>query len=379
MSSPSSSSSSSSYDWGLPPNPSQSQPEPKAPSGKRKVIGAVAGVAVLALVVGGVSAFVKPGSTGPLGWDEETVAGYFDYDELKHCALGPEFYESAGFTDFSSEDSGDRSCAVWTIPQEGQPSVKVDIMANAHPTWENFEVDMPGLENWREQGAGENPESGMVGPGKTCGMSSSEPGLESVHLSTTAWCEAMYPLAQQLTNLARQNEFILDDPGMFEWSERPHYVEVSDHVYDAYGEDWSARLDQALSLGEPFSFDNLHYTDQRFTVNGVRRDDSVDEDDSFCVDAQYTLGEMVSPYGRSFTIPALAVRTPDGALTEVTLPRRNVSLREGESVELEYCGDLDEEVLRDADVILEAYRKDEIIASWAETFPTEEEGDAAEA
>ena len=68
--------SSPSYDWGL-PHPG-SQPTPSATTKKRRrILPPLIVVLIVALVAVGafvaLNTFARPSSTGPLGWDEETV------------------------------------------------------------------------------------------------------------------------------------------------------------------------------------------------------------------------------------------------------------------------------------------------------------------
>lgn len=369
----------SSYDWGLTPAPQQSTPPPSSGSTSRnpkKLIVPIAVVAVVALVLGAVyfalTTFLRPSSTGPLGWDADTVAHHFDFDDLRHCQLGSEFYESAGLKDVSSE--GERTmCSGWTVAPKGQPSVKVSIStADGSGAFnENTEVEVPGLEKWRE----EYSESSYLGQEATCRLTTDEPGLDDVSLKTRGWCDALYPLAQQLTNLARQNEFILDDPGFFDGADRPTYVEVQPHTYDAYAGDWSEAIDNASPTGEVVSYGDRNFTGNTFSVNEIIQRESTEGTVDICAETTFTLGEKESRWSSNFTTPSLSAYLPDSSTVSMDYPQNSLSLEQGESINLTFCGTLPEGI-RDVDAIINGKLYNGYTTSWADGASEEDTRDA---
>lgn len=371
--------SSPSYDWGL-PHPG-SQPTPSATTKKRRrILPPLIVVLIVALVAVGafvaLNTFARPSSTGPLGWDEETVSHYFDYDELADCDLGGEFFTSVGLKEMAPENGDDSSpCEGWTAAPDGQPSLNVSFSTAASEGVDDSAtpVDTPGLEEWGEIQREATIGSLYSGNSATCSLSTDEPGLENVALRTVGPCESLYPLAQQLTNLARQNEFILDDPGFFDREERPEYVEVATLEYDVYGDDWQEATEDSLALGESVTINERTFVGSQFAVNEIILPESTDDTAEACVDTTYTLGTNSSNWSNRFNLPDLVLYLPDGSHSELSSPRGRLTLQEGESADVTYCGELPPG-MRDAEVLVQAQLAgdDDLWASEKSTSAAEE-------
>ncbi|MDO5669825.1 MAG: hypothetical protein Q4G50_07460 [Corynebacterium sp.] len=351
----------SGYDWGVAPQqPAGSTPVAPAPQQKRGVPkGAlIAGGAILGVVAlgfGGLMAAsaMRGGPDNPAGVSDEQAASYFDGYSLSTCDFGEEFYEKASIHEVEVTENG---CVGWTIPEEGQPSVRVWMEETEKEHNSNDSTAVEGVPGWSQVTGYNDRLPGNVTYATThtseqfCRAWSSSSRIGDWVLASPGGCGVLTPLAGQLENLNRQQTWNDADRGFFDFDEHPGYLEVSSPNASLYTtEDWTAGT--TVDPGSAIASEQSDFSGSTVAVGSVRI-----EGDQICLDATFTLGENSSRYSNTFHLPSFTVQfaTAERAPLQDSVPSR-LELQVGESYTYQACGQAPVTV-RGADLLVEDSR-----------------------
>lgn len=340
----------SGYDWGVTPQqpaqpagstpvtPSQQQQQQPQKKGGVPKGALIAGGAILGVVVigfGGLMAAsaLRGGPDNPAGVSDEQAASYFDGYSLSTCDFGEEFYKRAGIQEVEVTENG---CTGWTIPEEGQPSVRVWMTESRIRESVSGEPLDGELGNWRSVSAGNIPDQPSYrtveyGDDASCGAWSSSARMGDWMAASSGPCGTIAPLITQLENLTRQYEWNEADHGLFDSAEHPGYLEVGSPDFDLYSA-WAEA--EPAEPGTALESQQRDFEGSTIAVDSVRIDG-----EELCVDATFTLGDNNSAFTNTFYLPDFEVLygTNEKGLLQAE-PTPGLRLEVGESHTYQACG-----------------------------------------
>lgn len=285
------------YDGHVPQGGAQPQP---APAKERNVAGIIAGsvLGAIVVVVGGLTVFqqVRDVAPGPLGWDDNEVKSYFEAGALKTCNLGEDFYDSVGMYGVDWSVGG---CTGLVDSEEGFPfSVTIDPQNREggefapdihHHNWMYREGPMPATLE-------EVPYATVRGA--ECVMVSNREEYENVSITVDGPCEAVWPLVDQLDNLADQYAFASGNRRRFNFS-APEYRLVGSGQVSSVSDVYRQALGIALLPGQTVVVPEDDFEGSLFTFT-----DAWFEGDTLRYEAEFTLGEKYFPGRSTFDLPS---------------------------------------------------------------------------
>lgn len=347
------------YDWGVPSQPANGPAQQSAGNGAPPQFGpspqgqqnkprknlkpwayvALAVVVIAALVYAGLWIYQATRGTekGPLGWENEQIAKHASNNKLADCDLGEEFWNSVGLKDV--EVSGnEETCKGWYETADGGEvlvTMKIDSSSSGVSVPDDsVSLSGDGLRGWSAQ---EKSEEGYLSsePTEKCTYYSKS-GLFVGTLSTPAKCGALKPLASQLTNLDIQDREATASKDLTDF-DSPEYLPVNVEAVEVSSPLWEKLGKNVAKTGEAQDVKDRDYAGSKITVDKIDADGT-----SVCADATFRLGREDSSFAFRFHVPDMRVVLPTGSTLSLDRDPERLRLKEGETVELTYCGDLED-------------------------------------
>lgn len=331
-----------SYNWGGTTAVNATAPQPKRKAGLPglvKILLAIVAVVIVALASVWFLQKQRPAQNGPLGWDDATLASKLDAGKLQDCDLGDDFYESVGLRDIVFKQG---ACEGKAKDADGN-EFPVRIHTEGGPNGDVAAAGDEALVGWKQSAdpAGHIPATlhdvTSSGDGMRCQMAGNKPILGNFWLAADGPCEALYPVARQITNLQTQYDWSRTDHSLFDFSS-PDYLEVNPATPKVETDLYKQAKEAALPLGETFEVDDSDYNGSTFTINGGDVDYA--KNSKVCVDGTFTLGQKADRYTYGFNMPRTPIALfPNGQRVPLyDEDHRSYTLKEGESQDLRLCG-----------------------------------------
>lgn len=347
------------YDWGVPSQPANGPAQQPAGNGAPPQFGspsqgqqnkprknlkpwaytALAVLVIAALVYAGLWIYQATRGTekGPLGWENEQIAKHVSSNKLADCDLGEEFWNSVGLKDV--EVSGnEETCKGWYETTDGGEvlvTMKIDSSSSGVSVPDDsVSLSSDGLRGWSAQ---EKREEGYLSsePTEKCTYYSKS-GLFVGTLSTPAKCGALKPLASQLTNLDIQDREATASKDLTDF-DTPEYLPVNVEAVEVSSPLWEKLGKNVAKTGEAQDVKDDDYAGSKITV------DKIDVDKAHvCADATFRLGQEADRFAFQFHVPNMRVVLPTGNAFQLDRDPDRLRLKEGETVKLSYCGDLED-------------------------------------
>lgn len=341
------------------PTESGTQSPKKSSASKAIAIGAVALVAVAALGVGGFQVYksTQGNADAPLGIDGE-VAQRLVADRFDDCMLTPELVEAAGIKDLKVSERDPNICVGHFEGANGGTHSEVRIQVDAES---NGDAERSDIEGWREvvrepgqssttednvdvdfnyvlstQNSGSSDYYRYPEPG-FCRLEGDERELSQIHLTGPS-CVSLAPLAKQMMNLVKYDLYAKDDASFFEIKDQPNYAESEPTgAVDVTLPGFKQQFDAAPETGTEIDVLQPDLDGSTFKVTNI-----VDGEESYrdvCVDTEFTLGTLKDNEDASmYYFPELLMIGSDGSVEKLRSDYTNRQLDEGNTAELQYCG-----------------------------------------
>lgn len=243
------------------------------------------------------------GSPAPGYWTKEYVSALFrevpeDDFELGSCGFGAEFYESVGLRFVKTERTDEFQCSGWYTTEQGEVEV---LIAFSESTKRGTLSEEPGLKYWYERYENDG----------VCRMTNLVHRLSNVELAVQASCEALYPLARQLTNLKRQFDSFTDDSDAWETAE---FLDPDPRQISIAGPEYGQRVYDAMIFGEPGAMPAVELEGATLTPHDVyfaeMQDENGREFQAICVKTSFYYGEPNAEFDRLILKPDLFILLP---------------------------------------------------------------------
>lgn len=300
----------------------------------------VAILVIAAVVYAGLWIYqsVRGTDKGPLGWDNEQIAKHVSGSKLSDCDLGDEFFGSVGIKDV--EVSGDETtCKGWyETTGGGEVLVTMEIedsKSDVSEPSDSVSLTRDGLRGWSAEEESSDSISVGTEPAEKCTYYSTS-GLFLGTLSVPASCGALKPLASQLSNLDIQDREATESRDVWDFSS-PEYLEVSAQPVEVASPLWKKVGKEPAELGDAQKVEDEDYSGSTITMQKIEPSDS-----EVCAEATFKLGRETSRYSSSFEVPTMHIVLPTGSAFEMDRDPSSLRMKEGETVKLTYCGDIND-------------------------------------
>lgn len=279
------------------------------------VIGIVAVFAALVTVMVGLSLRTM---------NSVRIEQYFADGKLATCDIGADFYDAVGWKDARRDYSSEKFCYGWAETTEGE--VAVEIYLDEEPL--DGAIAPSDVAGWSEITSTQphNP---------WCMMTSGDPALSAVSLFVPSSCEPLYPMAQELAQLAA------DATGKKSPSE--DQVHTSEPVSVA-SDEYSELLSSADHIGTKKNVRSVDVKEATLQPKEVKISPfaslQTEEESEVCVDLILNIAAFSDRIGESesFKLPVLGVMTPAGTITWLETTGEEGTYDESQDVSTKYCG-----------------------------------------
>ena len=165
-------------------------------------------------------------------------------------------------------------------------------------------------------------------------MTTDDPALSNLVLSTASLCEPLHPIASKLSDLSTIAAGEI--PSNYGDDPEPAPVNIA-------GETYSDLISGAAPMGtfELVEAKDLKYAGMELTNVEVSRfgaEAVSGMDDEICVDAILDVGEFRDSKATEFSVPYLGVMNPAGQVTWLEQEKKHHDVEEYEEIDLTYCG-----------------------------------------
>nr|VDG64101.1 Uncharacterised protein [Streptococcus thermophilus] len=280
----------------------------------------------------------------PMGWDKKEVgelfdAGVFNGASLTTCDLGDEFYSSLNWEDIElipGRVEGAERCEGWLTTDSGKASAQIFVVPDGMGAEGAETLKETGLEDWSD--FSDSPDK--------CELRSDRDEFKGTRLYLSAPCEALYPMAKQLSNLANFNA-----------GNGKEFVDPAVGRGTGASPDYSAALENAKDLHEPGDIASTMSEGTTLTPNKVviTQEPSQYFDANIpqlCVETEFYVGSVTED--GEFELPSMRYINPSGETTELDKVTGAGGLfASGGKRDVKYCG-FASSGLKDTDLVLVA-------------------------
>lgn len=280
----------------------------------------VLGIVGILAIIGALAAVMVGASIRAL--NSAKLEQYFVDGKLATCDVDPDFYDSVGWKDTRRDYSTDKFCHGWAETTEGE--VAVEIYLDDEPL--DGAIAPSDVAGWSEITSTQphNP---------WCMMTSVDPALSAVSLFVPSSCEPLYPMAQELAQLAA------DATGKKSPSE--DQVHTSEPVSVA-SDEYSELLSSADHIGTKKNVRSVDVKEATLQPKEVKISPfgtlQTDEESEVCGDLVLNIAALEDNIDEKFRLPDLGVMTPAGTLRWLETTGEEGTYDESQDVSTKYCG-----------------------------------------